>query len=130
MNYELIEKRCLKVVASWAFGINIELIEARYDEFSVLDLVKLGLERNYYCGSLFNELDITNKKVLCQNEIQGTNALVIIKNKNNEGSHALYWTGERLLDPEGGGYEEELEGIRNKLISWMPIINVTENLGE
>jgi hypothetical protein len=127
----MVERKCLKIVASWAFGIELKFIELKYKEFSVLDFVKLGTSRGYYCGYFFNELDIENKRVLCKLDIKGTKALVVIQNEKDEGSHALYWNGEQLINPEGSGYEEELNsGIINRLICWMPIIDITEKLGE
>jgi hypothetical protein len=127
----MVERKCLKIVASWAFKIELKFIELKYKEFTMLDFVKLGTSRGYYCGYFFNELNIKKKQVTCEHDIVGTQALVIIQNEKDEGSHALYWNGEQLLNPEGGGYEEKLNsGIVNKLISWMPIIDITEKLGE
>jgi hypothetical protein len=107
MKQEYGSKNCVAVVAAQAFDSSVrdfEIWSGTKAPYSIAEFIRFGLSKGYITGFYcFQKPKIYFGKIVETVDITKMAALVIVKSDYQEDeTHACYWNGERLFDPNPG----------------------------
>lgn len=107
LKQEIGSKNCVAVVAAMAFSstvLEFEQFAKRSEEgsFKDSDLIKFGISKGYYVGAGFDFpfANGVNNKIVAVHDINNSPAYLIVESESNpDKTHALYWDGQKIFDP-------------------------------
>ena len=129
---------CVACVACMATGTGLEDFKRYFHFFckgppySDLDLYRYLLSKGYAVGiGFYNNVGHTFKpdgKLRIEFPIKKFPAYVLVKSKRFKGLvHAVYWNGERVLDPNPLIKKDGFPLEEYKIIAWFPIVKFWVN---
>ena len=131
MKQEYGSNNCLAFAAAMAFNSSVEGIESQIPltpfakgGLDMQDIIRFGLLKGYYTGAIFIEPKIYFGKIIQPFDIKDSRAIVIVKsNYNADETHAVYWDGKMIWDPDPG-VDDGLELSSYEILAWYPVTKI------
>ena len=104
MKQEYGSKNCIAVTAALAFDSTVrefEIWSGTKAPYSIAEFIRFGLSKGYLTGFYcFQNPKIYFGKIVETFDVSKMAALVVVKSEyDNEETHACYWDGKKLFDP-------------------------------